>query len=184
MVTRCGLWAAGVAVAVAGGCSQTVAGTAQRAVAPVQGRTYGYVDNRCGRLPNMSVKDAIGADHIVRPYSGAVCQYMLFRQSIMADVTFSWFETGSLDRERALAQQRGAQITETVVQGHQAILARRTTDPFQMGAACSATAGASPGVLSWWVQIRAGAAGPATSGAGDPCTDAEKLLAGTLSSDQ
>ncbi|MGZ6725618.1 MAG: DUF3558 domain-containing protein, partial [Solirubrobacteraceae bacterium] len=40
----------------------------------------------------------------------------------------------------------------------------------------SATAAAGAGVLSWWVQTRAKADA-------DPCADAEKLLAATLSSD-
>jgi hypothetical protein len=51
-------------------------------------------------------------------------------------------------------------------------LARRDTT----GAACSATAAAGTGVLSWWVQFR----GQST---GDPCTDAEKLLSATLQAD-
>ena len=43
-------------------------------------------------------------------------------------------------------------------------------------AEASATTAAGPGVLSWWVQTRAKADT-------DTCTDAEKLLAATLSSD-
>ena len=118
----------------------------------------------------------------MRPYSGAVCQYVLERDSVPmsarcasdddVDVTFSWFETGNLDRERTLAEQRGAQITVTVVERHQAFLARRDTT----GAGCSATAAAGSGVLSWWVQIRG-------KSDVDACKDAEKLLAATLSSE-
>jgi len=67
------------------------------------------------------------------------------------NVVFSWFETGSLDRERMLAEQRGAQVTGKDVERHQAFLARRDTN----GAGCSATAAAGRGVLSWWVQTRA-----------------------------
>ncbi|HEY9262980.1 MAG TPA: DUF3558 family protein, partial [Mycobacterium sp.] len=55
---------------------------------------------------------------------------------------------------------------------HDAFAARRDTT----GAACSATAAAGTGVLSWWVQYR----GQTT---GDPCVDAEKLLSATLRSD-
>ncbi len=172
------------AVVTVAGCSQTVSGTARRAQpgVPDPDRSYGYVDDRCGLLHDSSIQEVIGADDVVRPYSGAVCQYVLSRQSgpdvgavappSMIDVTYSWFETGNLDRERALAAERGAQITDTVVDRHQAFLARRATT----GPACSATAAAGPGVLSWWVQFR----GQAT---GDPCTDAEKLLSRTLSSD-
>jgi len=123
-------------------------------------------------LVDGSIQQTVGADHIVRPYSGAVCQYVLSRGSAIVDVTFSWYENGSLDRERVLATERGATITEKVVERHQAFLARRDTT----GAACSATAAAGTGVLSWWVQYRG-------QPSGDPCKDAEKLLTATLQSD-
>ncbi len=163
-----------IAVVTVAGCSETVSGTARRApfAVPDPNRSYGYVDDRCGLLVDSSIQEAIGADHILRPYSGAVCQYVLARGSAMVDVTFSWYETGSLDRERALAIERGATVTEKVVERHQAFLARRDTT----GAACSATAAAGTGVLSWWVQFRG-------QPNGDPCKDAEKLLTATLQSD-
>ena len=162
------------AVVTAAGCSQTVSGTARRgqSAVPDPNRSYGYVDDRCGLLVDGSIQQTVGADHIVRPYSGAVCQYVLSRGSAIVDVTFSWYETGTLDRERALATERGATITEKVVERHQAFLARRDTT----GAACSATAAAGTGVLSWWVQYRG-------QPSGDPCKDAEKLLTATLQSD-
>jgi hypothetical protein len=166
--------AAVTAVVAVAGCSQTVSGSPHRAQSgvPDPNRSYGYVDDRCGLLVDGSIQQAIGADRIVRPYSGAVCQYVLARGSAMVDVTFSWYETGSLDRERTLATERGATITEKVVERHQAFLARRDTT----GAACSATAAAGTGVLSWWVQFRG-------QHNGDPCKDAEKLLTATLQSD-
>lgn len=157
------------------GCAQTVSGNAQRAhpAVPDPERSYGYVDNRCGLLEDSSIQEMLGAKNVVRPYSGAVCQYVLERGSnVMVDVVFSWFETGSVDRERTLAEQRGAKITEKVVERHQAFLGRRDTN----GAGCSATAAAGSGALSWWVQTR----GKTDA---DPCADAEKLLAATLSSD-
>ena len=162
------------AVVTVAGCSQTVSGTARRAqsAVPDPNRSYGYVDDRCGLLVDSSIQQAMGADHIVRPYSGAVCQYVLARGSGIVDVTFSWYETGSLDRERVLAGERGATLTEKVIERHQAFLARRDTT----GAACSATAAAGTGVLSWWVQFR-------DQRSGDPCQDAEKLLTATLKSD-
>jgi hypothetical protein len=175
--------AAVTAVVTGAGCAQTVNGTAHRAhpAVPDPERSYGYIDNRCGLLEDSSIQEMLGAQTVVRPYSGAVCQYVLERDSgsgvgaspaTMVDVVFSWFETGSLDRERTLADQRGAQVTEKVVERHQAFIARRDTN----GAGCSATAAAGPGVLSWWVQTR----GKTDA---DPCKDAEKLLAATLSSD-
>ncbi len=167
--------AAVTAAAIVAGCSSNVSGTARRADSGVldPNRSYGYVDDRCGLLADSSVQETLGADHVVRPYSGAVCQYVLTRADMTIDVTFSWFETGSLDRERALATERGATITTADVERHDAFLARRDTT----GAACSATAAAGTGVLSWWVQFRG------QTGGGDPCKDAEKLLSATLRSD-
>jgi hypothetical protein len=167
--------AAVTAVVIVAGCSSTVSGTARRAQpgVPDPNRSYGYVDDRCGLLLDASIQETLGAEHVVRPYSGAVCQYVLTRAETTIDVTFSWFETGSLDRERTLATERGATITESDVERHKAFLARRDTT----GAACSATAAAGTGVLSWWVQFRG------TSSGGDPCQDAEKLLSATLRSD-
>lgn len=167
--------AAVTATAIAAGCSSTVSGTARRADPglPDPNRSYGYVDDRCGLLGDSSVQETLAADHVVRPYSGAVCQYVLTRGNATVDVTFSWFESGSLVREHALATKRGATITDVDVERHEAFLARRDTT----GAACSATAAAGTGVLSWWVQFRG------RSGGGDPCQDAEKLLSATLRSD-
>jgi hypothetical protein len=166
------------ATATVAGCSQTVGGIAQRADSgvPDPDRNYGYVDDRCGLLDDTSVQATLGADEVTRPYSGAVCQYILTRRSGGAattiDVTFSWFETGSLEREHDLAATRGGDVTDTVVERHNAFLSRRDTT----GAACSATAAAGTGVLSWWVQYRG-------QKSGEPCVDAEKLLSATLRSD-
>lgn len=171
--TALGVLAVAAATAAAG-CSHTVSGSAERATldVPDPDRSYGYVDDRCGLLLDSTIQETIAADNVVRPYSGAVCQYVLSRQSTVIDVTFSWFESGSLDRERAVARERGAQITDTVVERHQAFLARRAPT----GVSCAATAMAGPGVLTWWVQFR-------NQATGDPCPDAEKLLSATLSSD-
>ena len=102
------------------GCSQTVGGfrAAGASGMPDPNRSYGYVDDRCGLLLDSSVQETLGADNIVRPYSGAVCQYVLTRGDARPiDVTFSWFETGSLDREKTLAAERGATITGTASNG-------------------------------------------------------------------
>jgi len=164
-------------IANTAGCAEVVDGSPHRAhPAADPDRSYGYVDNRCGLLRDETIQEMLDADHLVRPYSGAVCQYVLARGGSAdpqwVDVTFSWFETGDLDRERRLAEDRGATVTDTDIERHKAFLARRDTT----GVACSATAAAGSGVVSWWVQLR----GEST---GDPCADAEELLSATLNSD-
>jgi hypothetical protein len=155
-------------------CTETVDGTAQRDTQTEGGssRGYGYAENRCGLLLDTTVQEIIGADKVVRPYSGAVCQYVMSRHSAVVDVTFSWFGTGTLERERAVAEQKHAEISDIVVQRHQGFLARRSVT----GNACSATAATNPGVVSWWVQVRGDAAA-------DPCADAQSLLFKTLTSE-
>jgi Protein of unknown function (DUF3558) len=156
------------------GCSHTVSGAARRVTDHDGGseRGFGYTDDRCGLLQDIAIQSVVGADHLVRPYSGAVCQYVLTRASTFVDLTYSWFETGSLDRERGVAQSNREQISEVVIERHQAFLARRSVT----GNACSATAATNPGVATWWVQIR----GDSPT---DPCQVAQTLLAKTLSSE-
>lgn len=166
--------AAAAAVLTAAGCVQQVDGTAHavRSVDADAARSYGYTDNRCGLLTDDSVRSLLSADNVVRPYSGAVCQYVLSRDDVVIDATFAWFDTGDLDRERALAVERGAEVSDTVIDRRTAFLARRDTT----GSGCAATAAAGGGVLSWWVQVRG------TRGA-DACPDARALLSATLRSD-
>ncbi len=177
---------AGVTVA---GCSHTIDGAAQRVSADSAkpDRSFGYADDRCGLLVDSTIQDILAADDVVRPYSGAVCQYVLSRNGrpggdhdgapAMVDVVFSWFERGTLERERAVATSRHAEITDIEVERRKAFLARRDVT----GAACSATAAAGSGVISWWVQFRKSAAGGNV--AGNPCDDAKKLLSATLQSE-
>lgn len=160
-----------VAVTAATACTHTVTGVAERvrATVPDPGRSYGYVDDRCGLLQDDSLKKLLGASSMVKPFSGAVCQYVLSTDSGVLDVVFTWFDKGSIDRERDVAVGRGARLTEKTVMRHPAFLARRPDNPN----ACSATAAAGSGVLTWWVQFR--------QSVGDACADAETLLTATLS---
>ena len=47
---------------------------------------------------------------MVKPFSGAVCQYVLSTDAGVVDVVFTWFDTGSIDRERDVAVGRGARL--------------------------------------------------------------------------
>ncbi len=166
-------FAAVIAVVAATACTQTVEGAAERTRVrvPDPDRSFGYVDGRCGLLQDVSIQEMFGARSIVKPFSGAVCQYVLTTDGGLVDVVFSWFDTGSFDRERNLAVDRGSRVTDKDVERHPAFVAQRPDN----STACSATAGAGPGVLTWWVQFR--------TGTDDPCAAAEKLLAATLSAD-
>lgn len=166
-------FAAVIAVAAVAACTQSVGGTAERSRprVPDSDRSFGYVDGRCGLLHDDSIQRLLGAKTIVKPYSGAVCQYVLTTDEGLADVVFSGFDKGSFDRERDLAAERGSRITHEYVERHPAFVAQRPDNP----KACAATAGAGSGVLTWWVQFR--------PRADDPCGAAAKLLSATLLAD-
>lgn len=164
--------AALIALAVAlVACTRTVDGAPQRNLdsAVDSGRGYGFADERCGLLLDETVQEVVGADELTRPYSGAVCQFVLRRGSSVVDVTFVWFADGTLPRERAVAEDRNAEITDMVFARRDGFLARR-------GSGCAATAGTNPGVAAWWVAYRGDAGG-------DPCTIAQALLEKTLAAD-
>ncbi|GAB7072026.1 DUF3558 domain-containing protein [Mycobacterium hodleri] len=165
--------AATAVVVVVAACSHTVAGVAERAHATVPNpdRSYGFVDDRCGLLHDEDLRKLQGAATMVKPFSGAVCQYVLSTDAGVVDVVFTWFERGSVDRERDVAAGRGARLQDKTVVRHPAFLAQRPSTPN----ACAATAAAGPGVLTWWVQFR--------QSLGDACADAETLLTATLSAD-
>lgn len=159
------------------GCARTVSGTPHRVARPinVSAHGYGYTNDRCGMVMDITVEQLAGADNLIRTYSGAVCQFILTRQATVIDVNYSWFEAGTLDRERSVAQATNAQITDIEVERHKGFLARRSVT----GSACSATAATNPGVASWWVQVRGN--GRVEPGL-DPCDVAQRLLGKTLSS--
>jgi uncharacterized protein DUF3558 len=154
-------------------CSHTVVGVAERARATVPNpdRGYGFAGDRCGLLQDDAISEMLGATTMVKPFSGAVCQYVLSTEAGVVDVVFTWFEHGSIDRERDVAVGRGARLQEKTVVRHPAFLAQRPSTPN----ACAATAAAGSGVLTWWVQFR--------QSPGDACADAETLLTATLSAD-
>lgn len=173
-----------IAVVSTASCTRTMGGDAERArvAAPDPDRSYGYIDDRCGLLLDDTVAELLEAETLARPYSGAVCQYVLSAPTGLIDVVYTWFETGSFERERDLAEQRGAEVTEEDVARHPAFLTRRPDN----AAACGATAAAGSGVLSWWVQYRpetSPVASLAPNAGGDPCEAAQKLLSATLMGD-
>jgi len=164
--------ATALAAAVAA-CSHTVVGVAERARATVPNpdRGYGFAGDRCGLLHDDAVSELLGATTMVKPFSGSVCQYVLSTDAGVVDVVFTWFELGSIERERDVAVGRGARLRDTTMVRHPAFIAQRPTTPN----ACAATAAAGSGVLSWWVQFR--------QSRGDACADAQTLLTATLSAD-
>src|SRR5271156_2379516 len=64
-----------VASLAMGGCTRSAGENTQQAP-HIDGSApgYGFAGDRCGLLLDSSVQEAVGADHVVWPYSGTVCQ--------------------------------------------------------------------------------------------------------------
>lgn len=159
-----------VTVLVLGGCARTIEGEA----VPEGGSSGAWSEftrllTECDALTDQQIADTVGADAVYRGFFGAICRWEGNGPTGVVKITFNWFETGSLDRERTAAQGLGYEIADTTVEGRRAIQLRRPGDP----ASCGVSSGASTtGIFGWWVQY--GTGGP------DPCEAAATLARLTL----
>lgn len=123
----------------------------------------------CDAVTDEQIADTVGAEAIYRGFFGAICRWEGDGPAGVVKVTFNWFETGSLDHERAAAEGLGYEVADTTVEGRRALQLRRPGD----SASCGVTSGASTsGIFGWWVQY--GGGGP------DPCEAAATLARLTL----
>ncbi|TSD95071.1 DUF3558 domain-containing protein [Skermania sp. ID1734] len=161
-----------VAVGALAGCSQTVTGTAMPAgSANPGGGKFRDLLHECDAVSDDQIAKTVGADSIERGFFGAICRWDATGPSGEVKVTFNWFETGSLEVERATLQKLHYGMKDITVQGRKAIQEQPPNDPDS----CGVTAGAADtGIIGWWVQYRPGSTHP------DPCQAAQKLAELTL----
>ncbi|NNH74651.1 DUF3558 domain-containing protein [Nocardia uniformis] len=100
-----------------------------------------------------------------RYFHGAVCMWRINSPAGSVDLTFGWFEDGSVRSEERTARALGYEITPTKAEGTTGFAQRRPGTP----PTCGLTAPYA-GVITWWVQ-----GGPA-----DPCETARQLMELTL----
>lgn len=119
--------------------------------------------------------EAVGDDVIVETvggsgwpfqyFHGAVCMWRINSSAGSIDVTFGWFENGSVRAEERTAHSLGYEIAPVTVEGTTGFSQRRPGTP----PTCALTAPYS-GVITWWVQ----------GGSADPCETASQLMKLTL----
>lgn len=157
------------------GCTRTVGGTA------VKPGTHSVTRNdhseqqfpnllkECDVLGEDILAKTVGADplDIQGTFVGAICRWQAGTPSGLVDITRFWFEQGSLDNERSVAQQLNYRIEERQIEGIESIVLR-TADP---NGACGVASGAE-GAVGWWVN-------PQSPGV-DACEQAIKLMQMTL----
>lgn len=162
--------AAAAALAILTGCSSTVDGTAVKAGAGPRNNesaeTYPNLLKECDVLTSDVLAETVGAepDAIQSTFVGAVCRWQANSQTGLVDITRFWFETGSLDNERRVAEEMNYQIEDRRVAGVASIV-------MQSENGCGVASDAA-GVVGWWVN-------PQAPGV-DACGQAIKLMELTL----
>lgn len=120
----------------------------------------------CEAVSDDVIVDTVGGSGLPNQYfHGAVCMWRINSTAGSVDVTFGWFENGSVRAEEKTARALGYEITTTTVEGTTGFYQRRPGTP----ATCAVTAPYS-GVITWWVQ----------GGSADPCETASQLMKLTL----
>ncbi|CAJ1498638.1 DUF3558 domain-containing protein [[Mycobacterium] burgundiense] len=161
------------ALAILSGCASTVDGTAVKAGAGPRNNesaeTYPNLLKECDVLTTDVLAETVGADPtaIQSTFVGAVCRWQANSQTGLVDITRFWFELGSLDNERRVAEELNYQIEDRRVAGVASIVMRMGDANGGCGVASDAA-----GVVGWWVN-------PQAPGV-DACGQAIKLMELTL----
>jgi hypothetical protein len=168
-----GLLALSMVPAALAGCANTVEGTAMKAgTGGSRGgsaQQYPNLLKECDVLTSDVLAKTVGADplDIQSTFVGAICRWQALSTTGLVDITRFWFEQGSLENERKIAESYNYDIESRAVNGIAAIV-MRGNDP---NAGCGVAADAA-GVVGWWVN-------PQTPGT-DACAPALKLMELTL----
>jgi hypothetical protein len=168
-----GLLAAVMIPATLSGCARTVDGAAMKAgTGGSRGgaaQQYPNLLKECDVLTVDILAKTVGADplDIQSTFVGAICRWQALSTTGLVDITRFWFEQGSLENERKVAESYKYKIESRAINGIAAIV-MRGNDP---NGGCGVAADAA-GVVGWWVN-------PQTPGT-DACAQAIKLMELTL----
>ncbi len=168
-----GLVAACSVLVMVTGCASTVDGTAVKSGGTTRNdnsaQQYPNLLKECDVLTTDILAKTVGADplDIQSTFVGAVCRWQAANPAGLIDITRFWYEQGSLDNERKVAQFLNYQIENRAIQGVPSIV-MRTSDP---NGACGVASDAG-GVVGWWIN-------PQAPGI-DACGQALKLMELTL----
>jgi len=169
-----GLAVALLAPGLLAGCANTVGGTAMKAgTGPARGENsadkYPNLLKECDVLTSDVLAKTVGADplDIQSTFVGAVCRWQALNPAGLIDITRFWYEQGSLDNERKVAEYLKYQVESRAIAGVASIV-MRTNDP---NGGCGVASDAA-GVVGWWIN-------PQAPGI-DACGQAIKLMELTL----
>lgn len=163
------------ALAVLTGCANTVGGTAMKAGTGSTARNdnsakqYPNLLKECDVLTSDVLAKTVGADplDIQSTFVGAICRWQALNPAGLIDITRFWFEQGSLDNERKVAENLKYEIESRSINGVPSIVMRTAGPDGGCGVASDAA-----GVVGWWIN-------PQAPGI-DACAQAIKLMELTL----
>ena len=156
------------------GCSRSVGGTAVKAGGGVprnnnSEQQYPNLLKECEVLTTDILAKTVGANplDIQSTFVGAICRWQAANPAGLIDITRFWFEQGSLNNERKVAESLKYQIESRSIAGVESIV-MHANDP---NGGCGVASDAA-GVVGWWVN-------PQAPGI-DACGQAIKLMELTL----
>ena len=161
------------AAAVLTGCATTIGGTAMKAGSGPRNdnsmQKYPNLLKECDVLTTDVLAKAVGADplDIQSTFVGAVCRWQALNPAGLIDITRFWYEQGSLDNERKVADFLQYKTENRAINGVASIVMRAN----DANGACGVASDAQ-GVVGWWINPQA----PGT----DACGIAIKLMEMTL----
>ncbi|WP_182349352.1 DUF3558 domain-containing protein [Tomitella gaofuii] len=160
---RWGVLAALAACLFAAGCTQAIPGeaTVARAGTGPAGEEYVNLLRECTVVPMEAIAEAVGVLNVYSTFSGAVCRWSSLDGD--TDVQLNWFESGTVDREKAVAERLGYAVETVRISGASAYVMRPPDDPASCGAVARA---GDAGVVGWWVH----------GARVDPCAAARTLV--------
>ncbi len=168
-----GALSAVTALALLTGCANTIGGTAMKAGSGPRNdnsaQKYPNLLKECDVLTTDVLAKAVGADplDIQSTFVGAVCRWQAANPAGLVDITRFWYEQGSLDNERKVADFLQYKTETRAINGVASIV-MRGNDP---NGGCGVASDAQ-GVVGWWIN-------PQAPGI-DACEMAIKLMEMTL----
>ena len=164
------------ALSVSTGCTRSVGGTAVKAGAGdvprnnTSDQQYPNLQKECEVLTTDVLAKTVGADpqDIQSTFVGAICRWQAANPGGLIDITRFWFEQGSLDNERKVAEFLKYQIENRTIAGVPSIV-MKPNDP---NGSCGVASDAA-GVVGWWINPQA----PGIDACGQALTLMELTLA-------
>ena len=161
-----------LAAALASGCGGGAAGggPTNTTVRQQDADAFDNLMHECELLNQQEMLDALGMKGRVSVFNGAVCRWNVIGGGDPLEVTFYWFETGSLEREKETLEFLKYDSQWRDFDGQKGIVAHPAGDSSVCGTVSNAE---SKGIIGWWVQ-------PVFGGGGDTCDKATKLMIKSL----